>query len=589
MLTNLLGSGRLAAADFHVAGARGNDANDGLSANEGPGATGPLATLQALQRLAPRGGDRVLLRCGERFSGPLELSLNEPGASLVIASYGECARDGPPVIDGRRSLGTLAAAGGAVQSLALPQQPVALVYAGDEPLQPALWPRDGWLIVPPGTAPRDDALPALAALAGRDLAGAQLRARTQEWWVEERVLSAPAGADSLVFDSKLRYPLQPARGLLLAGKGWMVESNSGRFAADTAALRLVLAAVPESAGLPLAQVPAGPLLRVKGRGSAVVDGIALHAAGGDALSIHVDGEVAVRGVRVTQAAGNGIAVAGAPRAEISGNQVSQTGLDGIFFAEVKNAQVRGNLVRDAGLFGGPRPALAGINVHRTDAARIEGNWVDGSAYIGIRFSGDTLVRGNVVLRSCRLLSDCAGLYTWRRNANDERPVTRIVGNVVFDAAGDTRVKTGVNDWFVGIYADDFSNAVEITGNVVAGVNQGIYVHNAWGVTVRGNVVRAAQRPLIDASDPAKVPRVRERPNRLIDNDAQVGRPVLALQDAEGLPLTPQALVAAQGPLTAVLRPRETGTALAASALACTTPSRALFSELSLLWRLLDCP
>lgn len=568
----LLAAARAAAADFHVSSSQGDDRLNGRSpTRSADGRSGPVATLQALARLAPRGGDRVLLRCGERFTGPLTLALADRGAvSLVISSYGDCARDGPPVIDGRRPAGLRAAAGGALQTLAAPEA-VALVYAGDEPLRPALWPREGWLVLPPGTAPQDARLPELPLLAGRGLAAAQLRARTQDWHVEERVLQADGR-----LDAPLRYPLRPATGFVLAGKGWMVEPASGRFAWDAEARRLVLAVPVAAAGRPIAVVPTAPLLRVSGRGSLLVDGVAFEAAGGDAISVHLDGEVAIRAVRVREAAGNGVAIAGAPRAEVSGSRIERTGLDGIFFAEAARVEVRDNTVIDAGLFGGPRPALAAINAHRTDAARIERNRVDGSAYIGIRFSGDALVRGNVVTRTCRLLSDCAGLYTWRRNADDERPPTRIIGNVVFDADGDTQVKTGVNDWFVGIYADDFSNAVEITGNVVAGVNQGIYVHNAWGVTVTGNVVRARQRPLIDASDPAKVPRVRQRPNRFADNDDRKGDHVIDVQGD-----------------TVRIRPVRGAAAAAAEAGwlpgTCAAPPPLVVQAVAPLWRVLDCP
>jgi parallel beta-helix repeat protein len=251
--------------------------------------------------------------------------------------------------------------------------------------------------------------------------------------------------------------------------------------------------------------------------------------------VHVDGRVKIADNVVSGAWGNGIAVAGAAQAEVDNNAVSDTGLDGIFFAEVQRAVVRGNRVAGAGLLGGPRPSLAAINAHRTNAAVVEKNIVDGSAYHGIRFSGDAMVRGNYVVRSCRLLSDCAAIYTWRRGPDDRRPHAEVSGNLVVDVQGDSSVKLGVNDWFTGIYLDDFSNDVSVTGNVVVGANQGIYAHNAYAVDIHGNIVRALQKNLIDAADPKRVPRVLETPNKLVGNDERLGRFTVAFRARDGTP------------------------------------------------------
>src|SRR5690606_18665260 len=120
------------------------------------------------------------------------------------------------------------------------------------------------------------------------------------------------------------------------------------------------------------------------------------------------------------------------------------GQDAIFFAESARVFVRRNTVLRAGLWGGPMPALAAINAHRTERAVVEDNLVDQSAYIGIRFSGASQIKRNIVLRSCQVLSDCAGIYTWRRNPGHVPPPCEVTDNTVIGVAGDTSVQYSHN-------------------------------------------------------------------------------------------------------------------------------------------------
>ena len=94
------------AADYYVSSATGNDAFDGrskfVSATQGP-----FASLKSIESLPLRHGDRVLLHCGERFTGPLKLTINsQNGGELSLGSYGDCTPGNKPRLDGRVPLAT---------------------------------------------------------------------------------------------------------------------------------------------------------------------------------------------------------------------------------------------------------------------------------------------------------------------------------------------------------------------------------------------------------------------------------------------------------------------------------------------------
>jgi parallel beta-helix repeat protein len=516
------------AVDYHVSPAGGDDGYDGLAEAPAGGSRGPFSSLRRLEKLRLQLGDRVLLHCGERHTGPVRLTLDDRGGgALLIGSYGDCRPGREPVLDPRQPLPAPNRDG--LLELAMPT-PVVQVFVNDEPLPVGRFPAEGPLLVPANTDASDKArLPTLAALAGKPLAGARLLARTEEWYIEERAVVGDDGQ----LDKPLEYALRPRTGLVLTGKRWMLKGGRG-WVWDASSQQLTVQTAPDAR---LSAVTGAPLLAVVGgHGSLSVRGLVFDAAGGDAINVHLDGQVTIEDVTIRRAYGNGIAVAGARQALVQRNRIEDVAQDAVFFAEVRQAEVRGNTVTGAGMYvsGGPRPVLAAINAHRTDAAVIENNEVDRSAYHGIRIAADARVRNNQVRRSCLRLSDCAAIYTWRRNADDRRPHSEISGNVIEGVAGDTSVKLGVNDYFAGIYLDDFANDVKVERNVIVDANQGIYLHNAFGNSVVGNIVAVRGQPKIDAADANKQGAMAERPkNAWTDNLERNGNYQLVTADNTG--------------------------------------------------------
>ena len=440
-----------------------------------------------LARRVLTNGDRVLLQCGERY-GPLRLR-TQGGGTVRVEPVAACPAAQPPVFDGRHPLaggrpGTEVSVGNAGRLSFAQAEAVTQVFAGDQPVPRARHPANGYLLLDARTALVDAALPKDIALDPAMLAGATLTARTQEWLIEIRQVQS----DGRRLDAPLRYPLRPKAGVFFTGKAWMLGIGTG-WAHDRSTNTLTV----QVAGADVLSVSVDePLLQIQGSAGVAVRGVHFFAAGGNAVDIQSAGVVVVSDVVIKFAAGNAIAVAGARLAQVARVVVDASGGDGVFFAEVARAEVRDSTVLGAGLLHGAGPALAAINAHRTDAAVIERNRVARSGYIGIRVGGDALVQGNRIADSCISLSDCAAIYTWRRGRDDRRAPVRILGNLVLGAAGDTSVKFGVNDYFSGIYLDEWTRRTEVRGNLVAGVAQGIYLHNAFDNVVAGNVVLGAR-------------------------------------------------------------------------------------------------
>lgn len=473
--------------DYYISD-QGSDAADGLAAqaNSALSSTGPFATFAPLMKLSLRDSNRIFLACGQRFQGPLQLSLQGSAATnLAINGFGTCNPGQRPVIDGRLPAELLNGTG---LKTIKQEKPVVQVFSGNTPILRARFPKEGYLIFTPETVSAFDRIPAHLSLNGKDVAGSVLHARTQEWFIEEKIVNGVGG----LLDSPLQYPLRPKAGAYLTGKAWMIGEEDG-WAYDQSRRSLT---VRNTKAQPVSLVSAGPLLQITGKGSVSIRGIAFDAAGGDAISLKLDSTAIISDVVIMRAAGNGISIAGASYAEVTNSRVQDVRLDAIFFAEVARVMVSHNKIVNAGLYLGPAPSLAAINAHRTQAATIDQNEVSGSSYIGIRFSGDAKIRRNFIKGSCRYMSDCSAIYTWRQNVEDRRPPVEVAGNLIVDVRGDTSVKFGVTDYFSGIYLDEFTRNVNVKNNVIFDASQGIYLHNAVQNIVEQNIIGGTDQPLL---------------------------------------------------------------------------------------------
>jgi hypothetical protein len=132
---------------------------------------------------------------------------------------------------------------------------------------------------------------------------------------------------------------------------------------------------------------------------------------------------------------------------------------------------------------------------------VKNNYIHDVAGNGISLfaygAGDTLdgsiISGNVVLRSCQYLFDEGALYTNMMNTGNTGGHVTITDNFVRDYGSSSNQKE-----VHGIYLDDFSSNVTITGNVIgpptAGtVNAGsdntsaLLFHNGDNITASGNI------------------------------------------------------------------------------------------------------
>lgn len=122
---------------------------------------------------------------------------------------------------------------------------------------------------------------------------------------------------------------------------------------------------------------------------------------------------------------------------------------------------------------------------------IERNVFDNTGYAAVSFlwSSNVLIKENVINHFCMVLDDGGGIYCWQ-DTQGAAPVNRkIINNIVLNGTGAINGTDGISANAEGIYMDDRSANVDITGNTVAYCSDaGIYIHNSPNCTVKNNTI-----------------------------------------------------------------------------------------------------
>jgi hypothetical protein len=491
-------------ASYYIDATRGSDGDPGTF--EKPWRT--LARL-ATVRLAP--GQGIYLRCGGTWRESLLLGPKQLIDGAIIAGYGSECGDRKATISGADEYTGGWERSGKLWSRGLPSgtPKITQLFVERQALHTARWPNDE---VGPGrmalvrAGPSSKIAAALnpgdtASMAEKDLVGATVHVRTQPWFMETRRVTGLSN-DRLEFDRSTDWTVDAGEGFVLQDKLWMLDAP-GEFFHDTSAQRLYLIAPEDGvpADLNAAHVEGSVrdiALALTQRSNLVVRDLALIAAREDGLRITDAPQVRIERVEARGNMSAGVRIwqwekipDTVPGPIVIDSLVAGNGQYGIDAQHTERAQIRSNRVLSTGTAG---HHLAGVfaSIAAGPGAATEQNLVDGSGYIGIRFSslaGSSISR-NSVSGYCRRLSDCGGIYTWTgRDLAAARQFATVEGNRITAASAQLEGTTSDGrDVVVGVYIDDFARKVTVRNNVLSGMPMGIFLHNASDVVVEDNKI-----------------------------------------------------------------------------------------------------
>jgi len=158
-------------------------------------------------------------------------------------------------------------------------------------------------------------------------------------------------------------------------------------------------------------------------------------------------------------------------------------------------QVTNDTLTNTGVIAGmgqPKDGTSyeGIIVTGTANGVVTNNIVTNVGYVGIDFGGDSTVVKNNYINNFDLIKDDGGaIYTDAANLDSLQNHTgiQIVNNIVVNSIGAPAGSTGIFPGCAsGIYLDDNTTGVTITGNSISNCVTGLYFHHARNIIATGN-------------------------------------------------------------------------------------------------------
>lgn len=525
-------------------------------------------------------GDAILLKCGGVWNnGEMVMSSDSNPTlnnGLLLAAYGCDGATPRPILSGASALPASATAAwsnprAGVQTLPL-SGPIKRLYRNGVPEMPARYPNG----VPGRQFAPATLLPAVSgettaqkeardrkffqitgshldAVKGMDLTGATVYIRTTTYTTETALIQAfdpAAGVVELV--SSLAHPIRKNAGFVLEGKPWMVD-QPGEWALEGNTLHYGSSSTPDrtqlSAALPR-KTSTGLDKPTIGLWLYKVDNLRVEhvrmVANDQSISLSASKNVTIQGIESAYADAEGIGLDASPGIQLLDNRIENSGLNGLLVRTSPDALLRGNWVSGTGAYrigtpigagvvnpGDTKPAISftGWGI-RVDGERtvVDSNVVIDSANVGIAFSDKlgTIVRQNTVLNPCLVKTDCGGIYTSNETLDVSAPqviTSQILNNQIAGLKSnlDGAHLYGVQNLTAGenqanaIYLDDLSTTVEVAGNLIAGAEVGIYLHNSAHNVVRNNVTRQiGHASLLVSTDSTSQPWI-TRGNRITGN------------------------------------------------------------------------
>lgn len=500
-------SDSVAGTSYYVDVMTGNDNNPGTL-------EAPWKSLKKASAAPLKAGDALLLKCGSVWRDTLDITgATAKEGGFLISGYGDCSGERRPVIRASDwvpmdNWTRTADSDAPIYSRTWNGATIKRLFADGLPVLAARYPNR--------TASAEFALATtvnstssfklsatdLQALAGRDLVGATIHVRTLLWVLDTATITAFDPATGLVtLDRSLSTSIREGAGYILEGKRWMLDGPNEWFFDPTTKELAVWApngANPSTGGVGLEAVTRDLGVHLGWVKGVKVERIRTEQQAEDGIQLMDSPGSIIRDVAIAHAYQMGISIGRSSQTTVKDSVIIGAGRRGIVSRDSSDIKITANQVTDTGGFGRTDDSEQAISVYGENAL-VSGNYIARSASVGIYFQNATgvVVENNTIYQSCLRLGDCAGIHTWTASSS-VAPVTtytpraQVRNNVIVGAYSNIEgCVQACKNQSTGIYLDEMSAGVTVSGNIISAVELGLAIHNGQFNTLESNVVRSA--------------------------------------------------------------------------------------------------
>lgn len=483
---------------YYIDSGLGNDLNSGTIS------TAPWKTITKVNSTTLHPGDSVLFNCGQIYPGTLSITASGiSGSNITFGQYGTGSK---PIISAFKTLngtGWVNAGGGifTYTDATLPATIGLLTFNGL--LQPvARFPRTGYraiTAVSGSTSITDSTLPNLPSYAD-----GQVVIKTLHYSMDRLKISSQSGG-IITYTGGTQTPpvgngyfVQNSVSCLTQLGDWCYNSSThtiSMFFGSNIPSSYVVKASANSFNVDLSLTRRNAFVTINGL---AFEGSSSHSIRASANFFNITN------CTINNSGEDGIFNPSTTNVLIDSCSISNTMNNGITLPHNSNTTVSNNILNNIGIVQGAGENGLGTTGWGTYTGIIVGNQTTGTfnnliqynnltniGYNGIRASGDTfVVDSNFVSNATSILDDGGGIYTWQGATTSPVYTSRTISNnIVINCTGNAAGNADNTILSTGIYCDDNTYTVTISGNTVVGNGWcGIFIHNSHTINVTGNTI-----------------------------------------------------------------------------------------------------
>ncbi|MGD9930776.1 MAG: cadherin domain-containing protein [Mangrovibacterium sp.] len=502
VVTLLLPMAMMAQTTYYVSSSGGDDSKLGTSESQA------WKTLTKVNNLTPKAGDKILFKRGDAWEGTLTPKASGTSGSPV--TYGAYGTGDKPKIYGSTEITGWTLHSGNIYKATVGQSITQLFVAGERQ-QLARYPNDGLFLI--SSVQSSTQFTSTSLSSGINYSGATWVGRTSRFTIYSKTVTS-SSSQTLTLDAAPYLSLNATEGFFLANKLEFLDS-AGEWYYNSSTSTLY-------AWMPNGDSPSNYEVRASVYDYGVNISAKNYVAVENLEILHssVDGAYVYNGDYVTisnstivspDRAAIHLPNAGSTNSTITGNTIENANLNGIR-SYSPNSVITDNNISNTGLLSNINKSTNapdnsinfGTAIYSIgDNCTIQYNRILNAGYNGINFrrSGNVMVKYNFIDGACQTLDDGAGIYTYSADSPDDCRGSEVMYNIVLNVHGNRIGAISSYDAGYGIYMDNGTHGVTIESNIVAGSNNGLYLHDNGEQLVRYNVfMDCAMGMLIDGEE-----------------------------------------------------------------------------------------
>ncbi|MEJ7738110.1 MAG: PA14 domain-containing protein [Chitinophagaceae bacterium] len=487
--------GRSHANNYYFSSTSGNDTRSMAEAQK---PTTPWKTLEKLNavfsNLNP--GDTISLKRDDVFDGTISISKSgSVNLPIVITTYGTGAK---PVINGLTTLTNWASTrNGIWEANCSSNVMVNTVLVNREAKPIGRYPNSnaankGYLV--PQSYNGNDKVIDNLLLSAPDWTGGDVVIRKARWVIDRNLITQHSGNTLHYISESFNQPAAKFGSFLQNHPNALDINGEWYYKIQDKKLGIYFSSGNPSSALIQASTT-NALVTLTSQNNIVFDNLGFQGANMYAFDIKYAQNIRISRCDILFSGVNAINAQNTSDLIVEYSAIDYTNNIALNLDNCSNATIRNNKIKNTGMVAGMGKGDSGsyeaILVSGNNHL-IEQNEIINTGYIPVTFRGSlNIIRNNFIDNFTLVKDDGGGIYSWNNIANAPPNYgSKITGNIILNGKG-AGEGTDSPEYLAsnGIYMDDNTSGVEITGNTVSDCSlYGIYLHNAFDLLIENNTL-----------------------------------------------------------------------------------------------------